>query len=130
MTYVDLQPDDLEVLQAETPEVVPAAAVIVQGVVRTQDLPRKSAASRNRSLGTGMTKLLAADDRRAMVRLMSIGATMQVAFSQASTQDPSMCIQWPANTPLEITASCEVWAAALTGTTIVSIMTEYWATGE
>jgi hypothetical protein len=129
---VDLQPDELEALQAE-PGIEPPVKVEVteiRGPVRTQALPRKSAASRNRTVATTMTKLLAADHRRASAQIVSIGQTMLIAFNSASASDPSTCAEWPANVPYTLTADAEFWVAASTGTTKINIITEYWATGE
>jgi hypothetical protein len=55
---------------------------------------------------------------------------MLFAFNSASASDPSTCAAWPANVPYTLTADSEFWVAAATGTTSISIVTEYWATGE
>jgi hypothetical protein len=37
---------------------------------------------------------------------------------------------WPANVPLPVTADVPIYAAAVAATVALSIVTEYWATGE
>lgn len=131
---VPLQPDDLEALQAETDDShAPAARVEIVGIdgpVRTQDLPRKAASSRTRSgITTTPVRVLAADHRRAIARVMSVGANMLIAFSAASAQDPSTMSLWPQNVSYTLTADTELWVAAATGTTTISVSCEFWATG-
>lgn len=130
---VDLQPDELEALQAEPTTEPPVQVKVTEivGPVRTQELPRKSAATKNRTVGTGaLTRMLNADHRRAIARIVSIGQPMIFAFNQASAADPTTCATWPANTVLPVTADCEFWVASTTGTTSINIVTEFWATGE
>lgn len=127
----DLQPDELEALQAEPPTgPEPAVRVIIDGPIRTQDLPRKSAASRTRTLTTTVQKILSADHRRASARIISIGQPILIAFNSASASDPSTCGVWPANLAFVLTADSELWVGSQTGTTSLSIFTEFWATGE
>lgn len=129
----DLQPDDLEALQAEPG---PEPAVNVQlvgtmGPVRVQDLPRKAGATRTRlGVTTTPVRVLGADHRRAIARVVSIGQAMLFALSYTSSQDPSTMATWPAGLVFELTADTELWVASSTGTTTISVMTEFWATGE
>lgn len=125
-----MQPDELEALQAEPTDVPPAVLVRIDGPTRTQDLPRKSAASVTRTITTVAKKYLSADHRRASVKVLSIGQNVLIAFNLASAQDPSTMAEWPAGVQYTLTADSEVWLASKTGTTQVSIITEYWATGE
>lgn len=126
----DLQPDELEALQAEETTTQPAVIVKHEGPVRTQDLPRKSAGSRTRTVTTGMSKLLSADHRRAQARIIATGNPILIAFSNASAQDPSTCGIWPVGVAFTLTADSELWVGATTGTAVVSVFTEFWATGE
>ncbi len=125
---IDLQPDDLEALQAEN-EPGPTVPVKIEGPVRTQALPRKSAATRTRVITTAAQLLLSADHRRASATLISPDGFL-FAFTQNSAQDASTMAAWPADVPYTVTADVAVYAAAATGTTSLSIITEYWATGE
>jgi hypothetical protein len=72
---------------------------------------------------------MAADDRRAQATLIAPSAFL-FALSQASAQDPSMMAAWPANVPYVLTAGTPIYAAAATATVALSIITEFWATGE
>lgn len=136
-TVPNLQPDELEALQAEPlaepPVKVEVTSII--GPVRTQDLPRKSAGTKSKvvsafSSTNPLIRVLNADHRRAVARIVSIGQPMVFAFNQASAADPTTCATWPANTVLPLTADCEFWVAAASSTTTINIMTEFWATGE
>lgn len=129
----DLQPDTGEVLQEEPEYVMPVqGAVSVTGPVRTQALPRKGGATRTRVVGdTKAVQLLTADHRRAKVTLMSMDQEMLVAFSEASTADPSAMSVWPKGVPFPCEATVEVWAqsAVTAQTTRISVTTELWAEG-
>jgi hypothetical protein len=126
----DLQPDELDALQAEDTGPQPAVLVKHEGPVRTQSLPRKAAASRTRTIDTTMRKILSADHRRASATIVSIGQNVLIAFSGASASDPSTCALWPQNVPFTLTADAELYVGSATATTSVSIITEFWATGE
>jgi hypothetical protein len=130
---VDLQPSDLEAMQAEsTPE--PPIHVQVAGIdgpVRTQALPRKSGGTRTRAaVGTTPVRILSADHRRASAKVVSIGQAMLFALTAAAKEDPSTMALWPASVPYELTADTELWVASATGTTSITVVTEFWATGE
>lgn len=128
----DMQPDTDEVLQAEAPDTLTAVPVQVEDVktpVRVQLLPRKSAATFTRTVGTSPFPLLKADHRRARALLTS-EAPFLVAFSEAACQADSSMAAWPADTPLEVTAAVEVWAMVPVDTATISVITERWADGE
>lgn len=125
----DLQPDELDALQAEETEVQPAVIVKHEGPLRVQVLPRKQGGTRTRNLTTTPALLLSADHRRASFTIISPAAIL-FAFSGSSAQDPSTMAAWPANVPFTGTADTALYVAAATGTTTVSVITEYWATGE
>jgi len=125
----DLQPDELEALQAEDTSVQPAVLVKNDGPLRVQVLPRKQGGTRTRTLSTTPQLLLSADHRRGSFTLISTAAFL-FAFSASSAQDPSTMAAWPANVPYVCTADTALYAAAATGTAPLSIITEFWATGE
>lgn len=130
---VDLQPDDLESLQAEYDGPEPVAKVEIvatTGVVRTQELPRKGGGSFTKTVTVTPIQLLRADHRRAIARIVSIGQNMYVSLSQASAQSPGSMALWPQNVAFTVTADTEVWVASSTSTTSISVVTEFWATGE
>lgn len=129
-TVPDLQPDELDALQAETDGPEPSVKVSVDGPVRTQDLPRKQAASRTRIATTTPLKYLAADHRRASAKVVSFDQDMLIAFNVASAGDPSTMSRWPKGVQYTLTADSELWVASITATSTISITTEFWATGE
>lgn len=133
----DLQPDLDEVLQVEEPYgAEPTVKVCMEGPVRTQALPRKAGSTKTAAVLTTPFRILRPNPRRASV-LVIADAPFYFAFNTASAQidptvttpPPSMAM-WPANVPLPITAQTDVWVAAKTGTANVSVVVEYWATGE
>lgn len=131
---IELQPNDLEAIQSEVEGPEPAVRVELAKTsvpIRTQELPHKSGGTRTVSpVGVTAQRILTADHRRATVRLISIGQNMLVAFNMASAADPSRMALWPANVAFTYTADTEVWVASATGTTSISVITEFWANGE
>jgi len=128
----ELQPDLEDVLQVEEPEGRETAVKVdVTGPVRTQALPRKGGATLTKTIGTlpNPLQVLRADRRRAQSVLIGAAAFL-VAYGDANAQDASTMALWPANVPLVVSAGVDVWVAASTGTTTVSVVTELWATGD
>jgi hypothetical protein len=131
---LELQPDPDEVLQVEEPAgTEPEVKVRVNGPVRTQALPRKGGATFTKNVvaltaGPAL-QVLRADHRRAQAVLLAAAAVL-VAYGDANAQDASTMALWPANTPLTVSGTVDVYVAAATGTTTVSVLTELWATGE
>jgi hypothetical protein len=129
----ELQPDELEVLQAEQLGPAPMVRVDVGHVsvpVRVQDLPHKSGATFNKTVGTTPVRLLSSDHRRAVARVMSVGQNVYIGFSNAMSQDTSRMVLWPANSVFTMNHDGELWVAAATATTTVSVAVESWAAGE
>lgn len=132
-TIPALQPDELEVLQAEEigPDpVVRVSIAEIEAPVRTQDLPRKAGATFNKTVGVTFTRLLTGDHRRAQVRLISVGQNFYLAFNNAMAQDISRAALIPANVAFTVNHDGEIWVASATATTTISAITELWATGE
>lgn len=125
----DLQPDELDALQAEDTTPQPAVLVKHEGPLRVQILPRKQGATRTRSITTTSQLLLSADHRRASFTLIGSAAFL-FALSASAAQDPSTMVSWPANVPYTCTADTALYAAAVAGTVTLGIITEYWATGD
>lgn len=130
----DLQPEAEEVYQVEGDVLTEKpVAVTVTGPVRVQALPTKAMATQNRSVGVlsgQATRVLQADHRRASATLVSVGQNMLVAFNLATASDATRMALWPANVPLTVTGDTDVYVAAATGTTTVSVISSLWATGE
>lgn len=125
-----LQPELGEVLQAE-PEDRPDIEVCVRdvhGPVRTQALPRKAATAFNKTVAATAVQpalILRADHYRGQATLVCPVA-IRVSFN-----DPSETYAvWPADRPLVITASVDIYVRGDAGAATVSVIVEKWATGE
>jgi hypothetical protein len=132
VTTNELQPDVDEVLQVEEPAgVEPVVRVEQQGPVRTQSLPRKAGATRTITVNALPTpyRLLTANPRRAQATIIA-DLPIRVALNAAAAQDEGTMALWPGLVPLTVMATTEVWVAAETGTASVSVVSEFWATGE
>lgn len=128
----EMQPDLEDVLQVEEPEGSETAVKVEQqGPVRTQALPRKAASTRTVPVGVlpNAYRLLRANPRRSQALLVAPAAFL-VALNVASMQDVSTMALWPANVPLPVTADVDVWVAAAAGNVSISVISEFWATGE
>ena len=129
----DLQPDVDEVLQTEAeddkPYIPPLCVKEVQAPVRVQTLPRKGGGTLTKPLTTSPVQVLTADHRRGRALLVSSTAFL-VAFSEASCQADSAMAAWPANVPLELSTTAEVWAKVDAGTADLAVVIERWALGE
>lgn len=128
----DLQPDVGEVLQEEPYKMAVTGEVSVCGPVRTQELPRKSGATKTKTVGdTAYVQLLDNDPRRGFMLVMSMDAELYFGFSEASMQAPSAMSVWPKGVPLPLPVAAELWVqCAESGkTTRVSVTTGLWAAG-
>lgn len=128
----DLQPDIDEVLQEEPYKMAVTGEVSVCGPVRTQELPRKSGATKTRVVSdTKYVQLLENDPRRGFMLVMSMDAELLFGFSEAAMQDPSAASVWPKGVALPIAVAAELWVqcAEAAKTTRVSVTTGLWATG-
>lgn len=124
----DINPDKDDVLQVEDPD-PQAVEVRIVGPAKVQQLPHKGGSTRTRTIGTTPVRMLSADHRRARAVLMSVGANALFALGKEQAADPSTMALWPQNVSFVVTTDTEVWAAAATGTTSMSVMTELWAEG-
>lgn len=124
----DLEPDPDEVLQVEDDE--PTVCVVVQGPVRTQSLPRKSAGIKGVTVKDGPpTQLLRADPYRASAVIIPMGDPILIGGSEQEIQGGQPG-QIPADTPVTVTARDEVWVQALgVAALTVTVIQERWAEG-
>lgn len=127
MSTPDMEPDIGEVLQREDdPE--PTVKVTVEGPVRTQALPRKSAGIRGISLdSTAAKRLLTADPSRAQATIMTGAVAITIGGSKQEVEGGQPG-QMPANQVWTLGASDELWASAASSTT-VTVVQERWADG-
>lgn len=128
-TPEDLQPDLDDVLQAEAP--LGCMPVRIEGPVRTQALPPKGAGGKTwPAVGTKPIQILTPDPYRSSATLMSFDQTMIIAFRRADSTDDVMVTYWPKLVPFTMRARTDVWVAAATGTTMLSLYQERWAESE
>jgi len=132
-TPVDLQPETDEVMQSETHTDPPVSVCVeyVKTPVRIQELPRKAGATRSYTVDkTTPRQLIHADKFRGKATIISVGDNMLIGFNRVSTSDPSLMMLWPANVPFYVTASIDVFVMSVNTTTVISVGTELWATGD
>ncbi len=125
-----LQPE-LGVVLQEEPEDRPQIEVCVRdvhGPVRTQSLPLKAATAFTKTIPASTaqpTMVLSADHYRGQA-LIVCSVAIRVTLN-----DPSEpWAWWPANVPLPITASVNVYVRSNDAASTVSVIAEKWATGE
>jgi hypothetical protein len=100
--------------------------VIVENIVRVDEMPTAIGGMHRTIITTTAEKILNADARRKMVTLVSLDQDIYLApsFSEAN---PSGAALWPANVPLVLQSSDELWAASFASTTTLTIIIENWA---
>lgn len=128
----ELQPDTGEVLQEEPYQMAVTGEVAVCGPVRTQELPRKSGATKTKVVSdTQYVQLLENDARRGFMLVMSMDAELLFAFSEASMQAAPAMSVWPKGVPLTLPVAAELWVQCGESgkTTRVSVTTGLWAAG-
>lgn len=122
----DIEPDNAEVLQDEDydPHTVP---VCISEPVRTVELPSKFAGMRTVSNVTSTTaqKLLGKDPQRKSATILPIGA--DILLGSSANVALSSGGRWTAAVPLYVTGMDELWAAAVSTTTTVTVIVERWA---
>lgn len=122
------QPDDEEVLQEEEPD-ESSVLVRVGGVVRTQDLPRKALSTKTFTVGQTAVRILVADPRRAIARIVASGTSVLISEVPIGTGDLVQAFALPIGTVIPIQARTALWAITQTGTAQVGVLAEYWANG-
>lgn len=135
----ELQPDLEDVLQVEEPEGSETAVKVEQqGPVRAQMLPRRAGGTLTVTVGAlqsatppgpGAKRVLRADPRRAQATLYAADSIM-VALSQAGAQEAPTMALCPAGVPIPVTATTDIYVAAVTGEAVVGVIIEDWASGE
>lgn len=118
-----------EVEQAEEtpiPFIPIAVPVIVENVVAVHQTGSKHGVSFNRKMlsANGAEKVLAANPKRRIVRMIADQAFYYGVYQQGLTQGAAAL--WIANTPLEITHCEDIWIYfAIDG--LISVISEDWA---
>lgn len=129
MSTPELEPDISEVLQREDDYAEPTVKVCVEGPVRTQALPRKSAGIRGITVeSTSAKRLLTADPSRASATIMTGSVAVSIGGSKQEVEGGQPG-QMPANQVWTLGASDELWASSTSGATTVTVIQERWADG-
>lgn len=131
----DLIPDTDDVFQDEpAPVELTPIPVVVQGAVRVQELPSPVVVVVQvfcDSTGGNIVpqRVLGEDPRRKQATLVATDQNVRIGTSQKQVMSADTCAIWPKNVPIEITGKSEIWVAADTATTRVSVIAEQWAAG-
>lgn len=120
----DQAPGEILQQQDEPAELMPTLPVVVEGTARTQEVPARSGPCYTAEVGTTAEKILGRDPRRKSATIIAISQDVRIGTTQASAQSGARI---PAVVPFVLGAMDEYWAAAVTGTTDISIITEQWA---
>lgn len=116
--------DPADVLQETEDYDVKAVPVCIDEPVRTQELPARSGACYQAQVDTTGLRILGRDPRRKSATIIAISQDLRLGTTQANALNGARI---PAVVPFVISHIDEVWAATLTGTTEVSVITEQWA---
>jgi len=129
----DLTTDNDDLYQVE-PAVLPLTPipVYIEGPVQVQDPPACQLIVTQVFVDSTAgfiqpQRVLGEDPRRKIARIVSSDQKIRVGRSQKQVMSPDTCAVWPVGVPLEIAARSEVWIAADTATTRVSVVAELWA---
>ena len=110
---------------------VPAVPVHVDGPVQTQTLPPRTSVLRTITVTTTPMELLARDLRRQRAVVYSFDQDVIIALrSSEAGSGPAFTTagaRWPKGSALTLFGASQVWVAAVTGTTSVTIVSESWA---
>jgi hypothetical protein len=112
-------PDLPDLQQRDLP--MPTVPVEVEGKVRVLHLPNRGSAVEAFPMDTTQRRVLGADPKRARVVLVS-----SVAWNYARTKT-GQTAPIPANVPITLTHTDEVYAAVPTSTGTLAVISEYWA---
>jgi hypothetical protein len=119
-----MEPTAAEVEQAEI--TIPAVAVKVEGLVRTQELPAVHAYFGSVAVGnTQPIKLINADPKRKRLLLSNVGARVWIGRSSGDALSKA-CFQMIAPDMIDMENQEELWVMADTGNTVVSYCAEVW----
>jgi hypothetical protein len=121
------EPSKTEVDQVEPEAYLPMdIAVRVEGPVRAQPLPAQQWGVRTFEVPVlPAVRISAHNPRRS--RLLIVASALAWIGPVETTAKANVGLRVPASTPMELTHLEDVWAAADTGTAIISVSEEYWA---
>jgi hypothetical protein len=126
---MEMHADPEDIVQGEEYATALPISVTVSGPTEVRELPAVRAGYRTEQ-GVGTTvavKLLAFEPRRKSALIIAQGQDIYISGSQAGAQTGAAgAARIPTVVPLHIGHLDEVWACAVTGTTDISILCEYW----
>lgn len=118
------EPSDDELLQVE--EELKAVPVEINTPVNTRELPSKFGSMfTEQSVGSTAVRILGRDPRRKSAQI--IGLSQNLRFGPTQSVAQSTGAEWPAVVPLVTNCFDELWVAATTSTTNISVIQEWWA---
>lgn len=116
-----------EILQEEIPEApLTPIPTTVESTVRVQELPAKkttfyTAASVGTTVGV---QLLGRDPRRKQATIIGLSQDIRLGSTQAEAVSGGRV---PAVVPIVIGSMGEIWATAVSSTTDITVIAEYWS---
>lgn len=114
------QRDELDTLP------IPTVPVRIDGPVPVQVLPTISSGSRNYTVALAAVRIGNADTRRASFTIVSLDENFYYGTDQATVERAYGAL-WPALVPLVLTHRDQVYVAAFQNTTVISVVSENWA---
>lgn len=128
---MEMHADAEDIVQAEEPY-DPTRPINVQvcGPTETRELPAVRAGYRTEvAVGTAVAvKLLPFEPRRKSAVILALSQDIYISGSQAGAQTgSSSAARIPAVVPFAVGHLDEVWACAVSSTTDISILAEYWS---
>jgi hypothetical protein len=129
--------EDVQGVEDETDYKHPPVCVVVDGPVRTQQLPFRGgmsvtvhiqpATSVAASTGGNQTKRFNADPRRGMLTLLATDQPFYYGFDQTAVEN-GLAATWPINVPLYVRHSDQFWvASANVAGSSLSVIREDWS---
>jgi hypothetical protein len=121
-------PEDIVQVEEDYGQAAPVQ-VVVGSAVETRELPAVRAGYRTESGVTALVgvKLLAFEPRRKSAVVIAQSGDLWLSISQAGAQAGAAgAARLPVGVPLAVGHLDEVWACAVTDSTDVSVLAEYW----
>lgn len=128
---LDVTPEPEDIVQAEEKDYNAAPiAVSMCGPVQTRELPAvRGGYGTVTAVGTAVgVRLLPFEPRRKNAVIMAVDADIWVSSTQSGAQfGAGGSAKVTANVPFTIDNMEEVWACSTSGTTDISVITNYWS---
>ena len=125
----EIEQDEAQLFQEEgdAPALLDRPVLVRQdGPVTVHDLPSRVGVMRSITLTTAVEQILGRDPRRKAAVLLAFDQAVWYGNSSSEVSQGNAA-KWPALLPLELRHSDRVFAAAVTGTTTLTVLVEDWA---